>query len=383
VNTNQVVPAAEVAVDPAAFRHVVGHFASGVTVITTVVDGEYYGTTASAVSSLSMEPPMMLACLNRSSSTHDAVLKAGVFGINILAENQSDLAMKFGRKGGDKFDGVPVTLSAEGVPMLDGALASIVCRVEETPTGGTHTVFLGVATDASARAGEPLAYFRGAFGRLERVKEIAAYDAVRDWVLGRRTPLGSTLDPVEIAAQAKSDPHNVHNALVKLTAESLVIRGDKGEFLSAPITRELTDSVYDGRLTIELGVLASHFDKFSEEDVAELSRLTEELARLRQGGKDELDGFLKTNAKYHNRLVSVAGSAQLTDAFRRLGIGTVWREALNSEEWARKMDHSHIVELTAALKDGDQARAAEALRLHTEFGKELASDVIARHGGAV
>jgi DNA-binding GntR family transcriptional regulator len=81
--------------------------------------------------------------------------------------------------------------------------------------------------------------------------------------------------------------------------------------------------------------------------------------------------------------VSVAGSAQLTDAFRRLGIGTVWREALNSEEWARKMDHSHIVELTAALKDHDYARAAEALRLHTEFGKELASDVIARHGGMV
>ena len=112
MNSNQVIPAAEVTVDPAAFRHVVGHFASGVTVITTVVDGELFGTTASAVSSLSMEPPMMLACLNRSSSTHDAVLKAGVFGINILAEDQSDLAMKFGRKGGDKFDGVAVTLSA-------------------------------------------------------------------------------------------------------------------------------------------------------------------------------------------------------------------------------------------------------------------------------
>ena len=54
--------------------------------------------------------------------------------------------------------------------------------------------------------------------------------------------------------------------------------------------------------------------------------------RIRQGGKEALDKFLKTNAKYHNRLVSVAGSAQLTDAFRRLGIGTVWREALNSEE---------------------------------------------------
>lgn len=383
MNTEQVVPTAVLTVDPAAFRHVVGHFASGVTVITTVVDGELYGTTASAVSSLSMEPPMMLACLNRSSSTHDAVLKAGVFGINILTENQSDLAMKFGRKGGDKFDGVAVTLSAEGVPMLDGALATIVCRVAETPAGGTHTVFLGQVTDAKATAGEPLAYFRGAFGRLERVKELAAYVAVRDWVLGRRTPLHHALDPVEIAAESKSDPHNIHNALVKLTAESLVIRGDKGEFLPAPINCELTDSVYDGRLTIELGVLASHFDKFTDETIAELSRLTDELAVLRRGGQEALDSFLKTNAKYHDRLVSVAGSAQLTDAFGRLGIGTVWREALNSEEWARKMDHSHIVELTAALKDHDHTRAADALRLHTSFGKQLASDVIKRHGGVV
>ena len=95
--------------------------------------------------------------------------------------------------------------------------------------------------------GEPLAYFRGAFGRLERVKELAAYDAVREWVLRRRTPLRHELDPAVIAAETKSDPQNVHNALVKLTAESLVTRGDKGEFLPTPITHELIDSVYDGR----------------------------------------------------------------------------------------------------------------------------------------
>lgn len=383
MNSNQVNPAAEVTVDPAAFRHVVGHFASGVTVITTVVDGELFGTTASAVSSLSMEPPMMLACLNRSSSTHDAVLKAGVFGINILAEEQSDLAMKFGRKGGDKFDGVAVTFSEEGVPLLDGALATIVCRVEETPTGGTHTVFLGLATKASAGNGEPLAYFRGTFGRLERVKELAVYNAVREWVLRRRTPLRHELDPAVIAAETKSDPQNVHNALVKLTAESLVTRGDKGEFLPTPITHELIDSVYDGRATIELGVIASHFGKFTEEDIAELTRLTEELGKLRESGKDGLDEFLKLNVKYHDRLVNVAGSAQLTDAFRRLGIGTVWRQALGGDEWALQMDHSHIAELTAALKDRDEARAVKALGLHTAFGKKLASDVIERHGGEV
>ena len=106
-------------------------------------------------------------------------------------------------------------------------------------------------------------------------------------------------------------------------------------------------------------MLASHFGKFTDEDIAEFTRLTEELGLLRESGQDGLDEFLKLNAKYHDRLVNVAGSAQLTDAFRRLGIGTVWREALSGEEWARQMDHSHIAELTAALKDRDEARAVE------------------------
>ncbi|NKX54203.1 flavin reductase [Arthrobacter mobilis] len=375
----------EFGVDQLVFRNVVGHFASGVTVITTVVDGELFGTTASAVSSLSMEPPMMLACLNRSSSTHDAVVKAGWFGINILAEDQGGLAMKFGRKGGDKFEGVSVTRSGHGgVPLLDGALAQIVCKVEETPTGGTHTVFFGLVAEASAREGaEPLAYYRGTFGRLERVKELAAYDAVREWVLHRRTPLGQELDPAAIAAEVKADPNHVHNALVKLTAEALVTRGRQAEFLPTPITRGLMDSVYDGRATIELGVLASHFDKFTDEDVAALAALTDELGRLRASGKDALDEFLKVNVMYHDRLVSVAGSAQLTDAFRRLGIGTVWRQALAGDEWARQMDHSHIVDLTKALKARDAAKAVEALQAHTAFGKQLAAEVIDRHGGAV
>lgn len=373
------------ALDPIVFRNVVGHFASGVTVITTTVDGELFGTTASAVSSLSMEPPMMLACLNRSSSTHDAVVKAGYFGINILAEEQGDLAMKFGRKGADKFDGVAVTASAHGgVPMIDGALAQIVCRVDETPTGGTHTVFLGLVQEASAREGaEPLAYYRGTFGRLERVKELAAYDAVRTWVLHRRTPLGEALDPEFIAAEVRSDANNVHNALVKLSAEALVTRADNGRFTPTPITEELINSVYDGRATIELGVLASHFGKLSDVDVDILSGMAEELGELRGRGADALDEFLKLNAKLHNHLVSVAGSTQLTDAYRRLGIGTVWREALAGEDWARLMDHSHVVKLTDALRAGDAESAATAIREHTEFGKALAREVIAGNGGAV
>lgn len=370
-------------VDAGIFRNVVGHFASGVTVITTVVDGVPYGTTASAVSSLSMEPPMMLACLNRSSSSHDKVVAAGIFGINILAEDQGDLAFHFGRKGGDKFATVAHSLSPEGVPLIDGALATIVCRVAETATGGTHTVFLGLAMRAEAHERQPLAYYRGTMGRLEPVKELAAYKAARDWVLLRRTALGNPLDIVEIAAETRAEVDHIGNALVKLESEHLVFRSPDGAFQPSPITAELTDSTYDSRATIESGIIASHLGKITDDVVGELRRITEELGRLRQESETDLKDFLALNVTYHDTLVGVAGSNQLTDSFRRLGVGTVWRQALNGEEWARKLDHTHVVALTEALAARDSVAAQAALAAHTAFGKALAREVVARHGGMV
>lgn len=370
-------------VDQNVFRNVVGHFASGVTVITTAVNGELFGTTASAVSSLSMDPPMMLACLNRSSSTHDRVVEAGVFGINILAEDQGALAFHFGRKGEDKFATVPHTLSPEGVPLIDGALATIVCQVAETPTGGTHTVFLGLVTHSEAHDREPLAYYRGTMGRLEPTKELAAYKATRNWVLLRTNPLGEELDIHAIAAASRADADHVATALVKLESEHLVFRTENGKYQPKPITAELTDSVYDSRATIESGVIASHLAKLSDETVTTLREITEKLATLRQSSDADLDEFLALNVAYHDALVGVAGSSQLTDSFRRLGVGTVWRQALTKEEWARQLDHSHVAKLTDALAARDVAGALEALNSHTAFAKSLARDVVARHGGQV
>ena len=370
-------------VDMNTFRNVVGHFASGVTVITTAVDGRLYGTTASAVSSLSMEPPMMLACLNRSSSTHDRVVEAGVFGINILAEDQGALAFHFGRKGEDKFATVPHTLSEEGIPLIDGALATIVCHVAETPTGGTHTVFLGLVSHAEAHDREPLAYYRGTMGRLEPTKELAAYQATRNWVLLRTSPLGEDLDIDAIAAASRAEADHVANALVKLESEHLVFRTETGKYQPKPITAELTDSAYDSRATIESGVIASHLGKISEQTIAALREITAKLADLRETSESDLEEFLALNVAYHDALVGIAGSSQLVDSFRRLGIGTVWRQALTPEQWSRQLDHRHVAELTEALASGDAPAAQAALAAHTEFGKTLAREVVARHGGQV
>lgn len=152
---------------PDEFREVISHFASGVTVITALHDGRAYGTTASAVSSLSLEPPMLLICMNKQSETGRAVAATGKFGVNILAANQVELAERFARKGGDKFAGVAVAAGKWGEPLFQDALATLECRVVEETSGGTHFVFLAEVESGTARGGTPLAYFRGEFGRLE------------------------------------------------------------------------------------------------------------------------------------------------------------------------------------------------------------------------
>lgn len=156
--------------DQQVFRDVIGRFTSGVTVITTAVDGTRFGTTASAFSSLSLEPPMVLVCLNRTSETQAAVLKAGAFVVNILSEGQQELAHRFARKG-DKFGDLEHGTGRHGVPVLHGTLAHLECDTAETVTGGTHTVFLGNVTVAAGHDGTPLTYYRGRFGRLESARE--------------------------------------------------------------------------------------------------------------------------------------------------------------------------------------------------------------------
>lgn len=149
------------------FRHIIGHFLSGVAVITAAARGRRFGTTASALASVSLEPPMLLICLNRDSSTGRAISHAGSFAINLLHEHQGELARRFATKEEDKFAGLGMLEGASGQPLIDGVLAHLECEVVEQMTGGTHIVFLSYVTKGTAQAGMPLAYYRGRFGRLQ------------------------------------------------------------------------------------------------------------------------------------------------------------------------------------------------------------------------
>ncbi|QZS56855.1 flavin reductase family protein [Rhodococcus opacus] len=147
------------------FRSAIGHFASGVTIVMTSDGDTDFGTTASAVCSVSADPPMLLLCLNRGSDTGNAVSRTGILSINILGEDQGALASRFSTKGKNRFEGVELVRDGSGAPALADALSSLSCRVVDRVEAGTHTVFHCAVDSASVRDGAPLTYFRGRFGR--------------------------------------------------------------------------------------------------------------------------------------------------------------------------------------------------------------------------
>lgn len=149
------------------FRRVLGRFAAGVTVVTTVGDdGRPYGLTATAFTSVSLDPPMVLVCVDQRSDSHPHFHTAGVFTVNFLGVEDEHLSRHFAVSGGDKFAEVAFRRGITGAPVLAGALAFIECRIVEIMAGGDHTIFLGQVEAADARDGDPLLYYGGAYRRL-------------------------------------------------------------------------------------------------------------------------------------------------------------------------------------------------------------------------
>ncbi|MCU0491644.1 MAG: flavin reductase family protein, partial [Chloroflexaceae bacterium] len=114
-------------IDQTLFRQVMGHFASGVTVVTTVYEGQLSGITVSSFTSLSLNPMLVLICIDKNTSSHDAFARAGKFAVNILSEGQEYLSRRFATREINKFDAGGFTLSPHGLPLLDGALAHVEC----------------------------------------------------------------------------------------------------------------------------------------------------------------------------------------------------------------------------------------------------------------
>lgn len=152
--------------DSAKFRQVLGHFPTGVTVVTAVHEGRPVGMAVGSFASLSLEPPQVLFCAGSYSSTWPKIRDAGHFCVNILADDQEDVCRVFAGKAADKFEGIGWTHSGNGSPLLHGVLASIDCRVEQVVPSGDHDVVIGAVEDLAVHhEGGPLLFFRGGYGR--------------------------------------------------------------------------------------------------------------------------------------------------------------------------------------------------------------------------
>lgn len=158
---------AESPIDPQQFRSVLGSFASGVAIVTASDDGTPVGMTAQSFMSLSLDPPLVMFCPTRTSTSWPRIERAEHFAANILAEGQDWLGLQFAKSGADKFAGVEWTPGPSGAPLLDGVLAHIDCKIEAVHEGGDHLIVVGRVLHLAAEADlKPLVFFRSAFESL-------------------------------------------------------------------------------------------------------------------------------------------------------------------------------------------------------------------------
>lgn len=141
--------------------------AASVTIITTGTADKQAGLTATAVCSLSADPPSLIACVNREAGAHDLIASSGRFAINLLSADQEELAMLFAdpQRAKTRFEQAAWHADNHGVPLLEGTAANIICRLERAVEAFTHTIFIGVVEDIHLNKSSPLLYGTGSFGR--------------------------------------------------------------------------------------------------------------------------------------------------------------------------------------------------------------------------
>ena len=155
------------AIDGRELRNAMGLFATGVSIITTKdASGKPFGLTANAFSSLSLDPPMLLICVDKEVDCYACFYESKVFGVNFLSVAQEELSTRFATKGIEKFEGLSYSVGELGVALLDGALAHFECRVAHAYEGGDHTIYVGEVQRLVTMEGDPLLFFQGKYRSL-------------------------------------------------------------------------------------------------------------------------------------------------------------------------------------------------------------------------
>lgn len=147
---------------PDEFRAALSRFPSGITVVTSRDEsGDLHGITVSAFCSVSLTPPLILVCIEKTTGSHLALRDSGVFVVNILAAGEDELSERFSLPAPDKFDGIKFRIGSGGAPVLEDSLVALECRLKNAYDGGDHTIFVGQVENVSIKDGSPLIYFHG------------------------------------------------------------------------------------------------------------------------------------------------------------------------------------------------------------------------------
>jgi len=162
------IPSDASSFDTAKYRQVLGHFPTGVTVITAMTAGGPVGMAIGSFASLSLDPPQILFCAGQQSSSWPKVREVGSFCVNLLAEDQEGVCRVFASKADDKFAEIGWKRSGTGSPLLEGVLGYIDCTLETVVASGDHDIAIGAVTDLDVmHEGGPLLFFRGGYGRFQ------------------------------------------------------------------------------------------------------------------------------------------------------------------------------------------------------------------------
>jgi 3-hydroxy-9,10-secoandrosta-1,3,5(10)-triene-9,17-dione monooxygenase reductase component len=163
-------------VDPADFRQVLGHFCTGVTIVTALDDDDApAGLACQSFTALSLDPPLVLICPGRGSTSWPRIERTGRFTVNVLAEDQQHVSVAFGARTGPKFDAAPWAVTDSGAVVLTGVLAWVDCDIDAVHDGGDHQIVVGAVRELRIqRDHRPLLFFRGGYGLPARPGQLAS-----------------------------------------------------------------------------------------------------------------------------------------------------------------------------------------------------------------
>lgn len=154
--------------DPATYRAVLSRLASGVSIVTTVdAEGRDHGMTVTALCSVSLAPPLILVCVDRTATMYPHLTTASRFAASLLTREQQQLSARFAAQVDDRFDGVAIVRGTTGCALVEDALAHLECEMWATYDGGDHTIFVGRVLRAATSESRPLLYYRGAYSQLD------------------------------------------------------------------------------------------------------------------------------------------------------------------------------------------------------------------------